>query len=110
MDIGKLNQRITFQKQVDTIDEIGQTVKTWVDFKTTWANVNPTVGKTYYEAKTLNTNMTYKINLRFRNDIDKNMRIKFKDRILDINDIINVNENNIELVIMAVERVDRTNG
>ena len=103
MNPGDLNKRIVFQKSIG-----GAVVSTldgeWEDVFSTWASVKPIIGREYYAAETINSNLTHKITIRYRPGINSKMRIKFKERLFNIvGPPINVDEGNKELVIMASE-------
>lgn len=103
---GQLRQRITFQTTVPGTNEAGETIQVPKDYKTIYAAVEALKGREYEEAKKLRTELTYKITIRYTADITKDMTIKFKDRTLNIVDIINLYERNQFIQIMAYEKVD----
>ena len=103
---GELRQRITFQTTVPGTNEAGETIQVPKDYKTVWAAVQPLNGREYEEAKKLRTQLTYKITIRYATDITNDMSIKFKKSTFNIVDIINLDEKNQFLQIMAYEKVD----
>src|SRR5690606_41162476 len=51
-ELGKvLRHKITIQKKTTYIDEWGNQVRTWVDWKTVWAERRNLWGQAYYAAK-----------------------------------------------------------
>mgnify|MGYP001255372296 CR=1 FL=1 len=108
MNPGELRHRIIFQRLVETTNEVGETVQTLEDYATVWAAIEPTTGREYYEAQKLQPELTYKITVRYRNDITPDMTIKFKDRAFQITSIINPKERNEVLQIMCTEQVKRS--
>ncbi len=105
MDIGSLNKRITFQSLQNTENEYGESIQNWTDLKTVWASINPIVGKEYFAAETVNSEISHKIRLRYIEGIKPTMRIKFKERYFNIISVINYQERNIELQLMCKELV-----
>lgn len=105
MNPGKLNKRITFLTVTDDADEAGDTILVPSPFKTVWASVCPIRGRNYVEAKKYQSELTYKIIIRYLKDLTPDMTIQFKDRIFLIQDIINPFERNETLEIMAIEKV-----
>lgn len=100
MDPGKLNHRITFQNQnLDSEEE------EWNDIVTTWASINPISGREYYQAETINSDLTHKVRLRYRKGITPDMRILYKDRIFNIVSVINEYEKNTMLQLMCRELI-----
>ena len=69
-----------------------------------WADVSPTTGREYEEAQKLREETTYKVTTRFFSGITSDMKILFRNRILDIVSILNINERNTELQIIAKEK------
>lgn len=106
MDIGQLRHRVTFQKLVKIQDSFGQPIEQWDDVVTVWASVEPLVGKQYFDAETINSEISHKIKLRHRTGITPDMRIIFKARIFEIvSPPINYQERNIELQLMCKEQI-----
>lgn len=105
MKINQLRHRITFQKQVSGENEYGEPVSGWEDVKTVWSSVNPVVGKEYFAAETIQSEISHKIRIRYIKGIKPNMRIKFKDRYFSIVSVINYEERNVELQLMCKELV-----
>lgn len=100
MDPGKLNHRITFQ-----IQNLDSEEEEWNDIVTTWASINPISGREYYQAETINSDLTHKVRLRYRKGITPDMRILYKDRIFNIVSVINEYEKNTMLQLMCRELI-----
>lgn len=98
MNSGELRHRITFQSQ-DLENE------TWNSSFTTWANINPISGREYYQAETINSDLTHKIRLRYRKGITPDMRIVYNSRIFYISSVINEYEKSSILQLMCRELV-----
>jgi SPP1 family predicted phage head-tail adaptor len=105
MNPGELNKRITIQRKKTTLNSYGENIQDWENLITIWASINPIVGKEYFAAETINSEVTHKIKVRYLNIIKPNMRIEFNSRIFTIQSIINYKENNTELQIMCNEEV-----
>lgn len=109
MNPGLLKHKITFQKVVIYDDELGQKIEEWQDYKTTKSMIK-TVKGTEFQNETVNSSRIYRFVIRYRNDIDSDMRIKYKGRIFDIIEApINDDEQDITLTIVAKERVNNGN-
>lgn len=100
MDPGKLNHRITFQ-----IQNLDSEEEEWNDIVTTCASINPISGREYYQAETINSDLTHKVRLRYRKGITPDMRILYKDRIFNIVSVINEYEKNAILQLMCRELI-----
>jgi len=104
MNPGKLNRRITFQKQVEEQDENGFPIQNgWTNVKTVWAMVKTLQGRDFYQAATTNHENTSRFVIRYTKGISPDMRIKFKSRLFTIVSIINDDELNRTLTIVVEE-------
>lgn len=94
VDIGKMNKRITIQKQTVLEDEYGNQTPAWVDYYSCWAAVNGVTNREYWQAR--NQHEENIVDFRLRGcDLLKNInkteyRIVFNDRIYDIKYIDNM--------------------
>lgn len=69
-----------------------------------WASVAPTTGREYDEAQKLREETTYKVVTRYFSDITSDMKILFRNRVLDIVSVLNINERNEELQLVVKEK------
>lgn len=105
MNPGLFRHRITFQESVETTNENGFPVQDWTDVKTVWAMIKTLQGREYYEAATTQNENTVRFVIRYTSGINPDMRIKYKDRKFEILSVINDDEQNITLTIIAKEVV-----
>ncbi len=105
MDPGKLNKRVTLVGATESENAIGQTVLHDGDIASMWASIEPVRGRQYYDAKKLRDEAAYKVTVRYRKGVTREMRIRFKDRTFEIKDIINPYESNQFLELMCAEKV-----
>jgi SPP1 family predicted phage head-tail adaptor len=110
MNPGELRHRITIQKKADVNnqenqDSYGQPKEPWDNVATVWCSINPIVGKEFFAAETVNSEITHKIRIRYRLGITPDMRVKFNDRNFSIQSAINYQERNIELQLMCRELI-----
>ncbi|WDU84211.1 phage head closure protein [Caloramator sp. Dgby_cultured_2] len=103
MKIGDLRHRITFQKYISTIDEEGFATQEWQDIASVWAAVKNLYGREYWEAAAIQAENTVKFTIRYRNDIDNTMRIKFNNKYYNIIFIDNIKYQNKFIEIKAQE-------
>ena len=104
MDFSKMRHRITFLKPMGTYkNSMGENVPNYKEVHTVWAFVAPKTGREYDEAQKLRAETTYNIHTRYFSDITAQMQIRFNDRILKIESVLNINERNEELQIVASE-------
>ncbi len=107
-DIGKFNQRITFQKQTDSSDEIGSQTTELSDFYSCWAEVRGVSGREYCSAREQHEENALSFKVRFCRklaEINKTEYfIKYKNKLFDITDINNLQASDSILIIKAIER------
>lgn len=89
------------------VDENGEPYKLEFNLKDyeVWASVAPTTGREYSEAQKLRAETTYNVITRFFPDILPDMKILFKNKIFNIVSVLNIDERNEQLKIVATERV-----
>lgn len=103
IEIGAMRHRITFQKPIETPDgHKGHTVQ-WQDVITVWASVEPLSGREYFYAHQVQAEVTHRVKTRYRTDITTKMRIKHRDRVLEIESIIDLKERREVLEILCKE-------
>ncbi|KMY59953.1 phage head closure protein [Geobacillus stearothermophilus] len=109
MNPGLLRHRITFQQyDENAVNENGfplEDSQRWTDVKTVWAMIKTLQGREYYEAATTQNENTVRFVVRYTTGINPDMRIKYKDRAFEILSVINDDELNKTLTIIAKEVV-----
>lgn len=107
MNPGILKQRITLLVQSDEQNSYGETEEdetTWIEQGTVWANVKFLRGRELFQANQVHNEVTARVLIRYRKDVEPNMRIKYGTRTLDLaSPPINVNEENRLLELMCKE-------
>jgi len=106
MKAGQLKHRIVIEQQTQTKNAIDEIILTWSTFCTVWAAIEPATGQTYYAANQLEAKVDGRVRMRYHDDLDPTMRIRFGDRILNIVSIIHPKENHRELHLMYSEGLD----
>jgi SPP1 family predicted phage head-tail adaptor len=94
MEIGKMNKRITFKTYSETENELGDSISTWMDYKTVWASVSNLHGREYFTAMQVQAENTVKFTIRYCKDINTSMKIVFNNQIYDIKFIDNIKYGN----------------
>jgi SPP1 family predicted phage head-tail adaptor len=109
---GRYRHFVTIQSQVISKNTYGEKEITWADDITDYpAEIISLRGKEYYNARQIQAIVTHKITIRYITLSDgtrikpSNCRIIFDDRIFNIESVININERNIDLEIMAIEEL-----
>jgi SPP1 family predicted phage head-tail adaptor len=103
MNPGLFRHRITFQEFIETTNENGFPVQEWIDVKTAWAMIKTLQGREYYEAATTQNENNVRFVIRYTTGINPDMRINYKERTFEILSVINDDELNKTLTIIAKE-------
>lgn len=102
MQIGELRDKVTIQEYIQTPDRYGGFSETWQDKYTVWANIKPLRGREYFEMQKIQSEITHKITIRYRSDINTLNRIRYKERILNIKSVIDIDNRHRYLEIMCI--------
>lgn len=97
-----LNRKITFRKLTLTQDpNTGEMIEAWADHVSVFARVEPLVGREYFAAAAIQSEVQTKFTLRHRGDITPDMRIAFDGDSYDITSIQNISSGNRETLVYA---------
>ena len=105
-NIGKFLKKVTAQDFTTTSDGAGGLTQTWADTHTFFVDIEPQTGREALEAEQLIGKKPYKMTARYSSEVaglTNETRIKFVDRYFNIHSIINLNEENEFLEIIAWE-------
>ncbi|WP_342045983.1 phage head closure protein [Bacillus sp. OTU530] len=105
MNPGKLNKRIVLQKLATVDDGAGGSEESWQDTSSVWALIQPLQGRELYQAQQINTELTHRITIRYREDVNASMRIMYNNREFTIDSIVNIEESNRFLEMTCREKV-----
>lgn len=105
MRAGQLRHTISIQEQTDTADGMGGFTTAWADSYKCKAAIWPLSARESLDAMKLELVVTHKIRIRYRSGITAKNRILFGSRTFNIVSIINNDERNISLDIMATEDI-----
>ena len=105
MRAGELRHRLTFKGPTHTSDGQGGITETWGSAFTVWGAFGPLTGKEFYDSQLVNSEITGKVKIRHRDDIDPTMQIYFGTRVFEILSILNPEERDRELNIKVKEMV-----
>jgi SPP1 family predicted phage head-tail adaptor len=98
---GPLDKKIVLQHSVQTVDDFGGTVDTWTTYATPWARVRPLKGRELIAAKAAQSEVTTRIEMRYRPDVTTDDRIVYGGKYYNISAVIDPEEKHEELQIMA---------
>jgi SPP1 family predicted phage head-tail adaptor len=98
---GQLDQRVTIDRLQQGSDEIGQPVTTWAPVFSTWAAVEPLVGREWLASSGAQSEVSTRIRLRYRPGVTSADRVTHEGREYEIVSVIDYKSSHRELVLMC---------
>jgi len=105
MRAGSLRKRVELQSQATTKDAIGGSVGAWSTVSTVWAGIRPLRGQERFSNNKESAEVSHEIKIRYYAGLTTAHRIKYGARLFDIQAILNIQERDADMLIMAVEQV-----
>jgi SPP1 family predicted phage head-tail adaptor len=99
----QLRHKLTLQQEIITADDIGGYTRSWKNIADLWAEIIPIGGMEQFFANQIQTTITHRIMLRYRSDIETGNRLLFEARAFNIRSVLNVQEHNEILELLAEE-------
>lgn len=100
----RLNKRITILRQTDETDQYNVPLDVWLPVATVWAAIEPLRGREYVAAKADHADVTTRIRIRYRKDVDRTIRVTCDEVEFEILHTIHPDFNRRELHLMCKER------
>ena len=101
--IGDFRHRITFQESVKVPDGYKGFTITWQDVVVVWAQVDPLSGREYFYAHQIKDEISHRVRIRYRTDVNEEMRILHGERSFKIESMIDMGERREFLEIRCQE-------
>ncbi|MGE7604939.1 phage head closure protein [Peribacillus sp. NPDC097675] len=99
-----MNHRITFQKKTVVVDDLGWQEEVIQDFKSVWCAIKTVQGREYFAAASTQNENTYRFVIRHMDGLHPSMKIKYDARLFEIESILNDDEANRTITIIAKEK------
>ena len=99
----RLNKRVTILRLDKVPDEYGELIDQWIDVATVWAAIEPLRGREYFASMAEHAEVTTRIRIRYRDDIDRTMRVQHGATVFEILHIIHPEFARRELQLMCKE-------
>lgn len=90
MRAGELRDRVTIQRVTDGVDSLEAPTQTFKDLVTMWANLSPSSGREFFDADSVEAQTTHRVLMRFVSGVTTKDRLIYKDRVLEIISVIDV--------------------
>lgn len=106
MRAGKLRHRVVLQQRTaasPTNHPSGEKDAAWTTYLTVWASVEPLAGRELFAAQQVNSEVSVRIRMRYRDGITHKLRASFDGRIYDIVAVIDREERHVELELLCTE-------
>ena len=103
---GRLRHRVTIQGYTETRDAVGTKVKTWTNLACVpkvWGMVLPLSSREIVEGDQTDSRITHRIIIRHRDDINHTTRFLFKNRVFNVESVLNVEERDKLLIVLCSE-------
>jgi len=107
----RLRHRLTLQQEVQTSDGAGGYSKSWENVVEVWAEILPLasggahLGREILMAGEIQSEVTHRVLLRYREGVTAAMRLLYGERIFNIRFVANPEENNDVLSLLVHEGV-----
>ncbi len=103
MRSGSLRNKINIEHAMNVKNSVGEQTKTWSIFAEVYAEAKPIRSTERFVSQRLQTEVNFQFRVRFLSGIEHDMRVVYNERIFDIDSVLNVEERNKELIILASE-------
>lgn len=105
MRAGQLRFRIVVEEPIETRNTVGEPVKQWIFRGSVWGAIDPIRGSERYSASQEKATVDTVIKVRGNSApyLTTKMRMKHRDRVFDIDSIIDANSRNIYTEVYCQE-------
>ena len=105
MRAGQLRHRLELQENTPTRNAVGEEVAVWSTIERFYGSIEPLSGREFLNAQASAAEMSHRIRRRYKAGITPDHRIRFGERLFDINVVINIDERSRELEILVKEAI-----
>lgn len=105
MKAGKLRHLLQIQERTELKNSYGEPVETWRPTSSTWGEIKPLSGDELFNANQIKPNVSHEIRIRYGSAVTPGDKMKFGARTFHIESVMNQDERNRELRILARELV-----
>jgi SPP1 family predicted phage head-tail adaptor len=110
MKAGALRHLVSVQQRSATIDSVGDVSDSWTTLFSDHAEIRPLSGRELLAAQAIQSEITHQITVRYRTEYANPvsvtpLRVLFGARVFDITAVMNLDERNREVRMMAREGV-----
>lgn len=109
MRAGRLKHRVQLQTLVAGSPQqkpTGEPDTAWTTVATVWASIDPVLGREFFSAQQVQSEVDTKIRIRHRAGVTAADRIVHGGTVYNIKAVINIEEANVELLLMCARGVN----
>lgn len=103
MGSGKYNKKMAIQVVTEADDDYLSKTDSWATDRYIWCRIKPLRGYEKVQAAAIDSSISHKIESRYDSALSVKNRLKLDSRIFKIRSVINIDEANKGLEILAVE-------
>ncbi len=103
MQAGRLNRRLTLMQPSVSREAMGAVKREWTPVATVWCTKEPLRGREFFESQKTTSEATTRFTIRHRDDVKQTWKCQDNDGSYTIIAVINPNDANRMLQIMAKE-------
>ncbi|MES1947436.1 phage head-tail adaptor [Salinisphaera sp. C84B14] len=85
---GQLRHKITLQARQETRSDYGEVTLDWAEVASVWAHVAPQSGREYFAAQQVQSEVSTRVTIRYRDDVDATMRVTHRGKTYDIEAVL----------------------
>lgn len=108
MKLGPLKHRIEILEDAGDKNGYGEQIPNWIAVTSCLASMDPILGKEYFAAETVQSNVDVKFRLRWRAGVTDLMRVRHRDVDYNIESVVNVKQQSREMLLYCSKVVDQT--
>lgn len=101
---GRFDKVVKIQRQTTKANSYGGVVQSWEDLATIRASIEPLQGREFFSGAIQLGDTISRIRIRYRQDIDRTMRVVYQNRYFEITNIIDSKERHEELQLICKEQ------
>jgi len=106
MKTGRLRHLCTIQMPSQTKDAAGGITKTWTEITKAWCDIRPVTGSEKYMSHQKYATATHEVFTRWIDGINPKMQLVARGRVFEIIAVLNINERDRMMKIIAKEVLD----
>lgn len=101
---GDLIHRVTIEDTVSSTNEYGEVARQWVGIADVWCVVEALSGREQLMAQQMQSIVSHRVRMRVNSYVKSSMRLRWNDRILNIESVISVGKDETQLLCREVQQ------